>query len=203
MRTARTSAMMACTVLLNQISGALTSAAEEVRAKYRGTTSEARANAMVYSRPFGDPSDPVVATLRTLKRLGTRDRFLSGEITETDAELAIIVSTHAPKFLDVNSVGTAVAYQQLVPFGDNPERMESEATFAALASVVPVPASSGKTNRHRLSRGGDRQANSALCGIVLTRMSADSRTREYVANRTEDGPGKKGNLPLPQTLCRP
>ncbi|MDQ0095960.1 IS110 family transposase [Paeniglutamicibacter psychrophenolicus] len=191
LRTARTSAMKARTALLNQISAVLTSAADEVRAKYRGMTSVARARAMAASRPSGDPADPVVATLLTLKRMGTRHRFLSEEIAETDAELAAIVSTHAPHILEVNGAGTVVASQLLVAFGDNPERMGSEASFAALAGVAPVPASSGKTNRHRLSRGGDRQANSALYRIVVTRTSNDARTREYVAKRTEDGLGKK------------
>lgn len=191
LRTARTSAMKARTALLNQISGVLTSAPDEVRAKYRGMTSEARVKAMVVSRPSGDPADPVVATLMTLKRMGARHRFLSEEIDETDAALAAIVSTYAPELLDVNGVGTVVASQLLVTFGDNPERMSSEGAFAALAGVAPVPASSGKTRRHRLSRGGDRQANSSLYRIVVVRMSTDARTRAYVAKRTEDGLSKK------------
>ena len=191
LRTARTSAMKARTALLNQISGVLTSAPDEVRAKYRGMTSEARVKAMVVSRPSGDPADPVVATLMTLKRMGARQRFLSEEIDETDAALAAIVSTYAPELLDVNGVGTVVASQLLVTFGDNPERMSSEGAFAALAGVAPVPASSGKTRRHRLSRGGDRQANSSLYRIVVVRMSTDARTRAYVAKRTEDGLSKK------------
>jgi transposase len=191
LRTARSSAMKARTALLNQISAVLTSATEEVRAKCRGLKSEARAKAMAASRPTGDPADPVVATLLTLKRRGARHRFLSEEITETDDELAVIVSTYAPEILEVNGVGAVVASQRLVTFGDNPERMGSEAAFAALAGVAPVPASSGQTNRHRLSRGGDRQANSALHRIVLVRMSKDARTREYVAKRSEDGLGKK------------
>lgn len=154
-------------------------------------TSEARAKAMAASRPSGDPSDPVVATLITLKRLGSRHRFLSEEIAETDAELTLIVSTHTPELLDVNGVGTTVASQLLVTFGDNPERVAKESSFAALAGVAPIPASSGKTNRHRLSRGGDRQANSALHRIVLSRMRWDQRTRDYLAKRTEEGLGKK------------
>lgn len=191
LRTARTSAMKARTALLNQISGVLTSASEEVRVKYRGMTSEARAKAMAASRPSGDPSDPIVATLITLKRLGSRYGFLSEEIADTDSELSLIVSTRAPQLLDVNGVGTAVTSQLLVTFGDNPERVANEASFAALAGVAPVPASSGKTNRHRLSRGGDRQANNALHRIVLSRMHWDQKTREYVSKRTEEGMGKK------------
>ena len=191
LRTARTSAMKARTALLNQISSVLTAAMDEVRAKYRGMTSEARARAMAASRPSGDPSDPVVATLMTLKRMGARHRFLSEEIADTDAELACIFSTHAPEILEINGVGVVVASQLLVTFGDNPERMTNEASFAALAGVAPVPASSGKTTRHRLSRGGDRQANNALHRVVLSRMKWEPRTREYVAKRTEEGMSKK------------
>lgn len=190
-RTARTSAIKARTALLNQISGALTAAPEQVRAKYRGMGSESRVKAMAASRPSGDPADPVVATLVTLRRLGVRHRFLSEEIAEIDTELAFIVAAHAPEILEVNGVGAVVASQLLVTFGDNPERMVSEASFAALAGVAPVPASSGKTTRFRLSRGGDREANSSLYRIVLVRMSKDKRTRDYVAKRTEEGKSKK------------
>lgn len=87
-----------------------------------------------------------MATLLGLKKMGTWYRFLSEEFAETDAELAAIVSAHAPELLDVNGVGSVVASQLLVTFWDNPERMENEAAFAALAGVAPVPASSGKRN---------------------------------------------------------
>lgn len=146
---------------------------------------------MAASRPSGDMSNMVVATLTTLKRMGARHQFLSQEISDTDAALEQIVSAHAPAILDVNGVGAVIASQLLVTFGDNPERMTSEAAFAALAGVAPVPASSGKTNRHRLSRGGDRQANSSIYRIVLVRMSTDDRTRAYVAKRTAEGMSKK------------
>lgn len=191
LRTARTSAMKARTAVLTQISAVLVAAPEEVRARYRGQGSEARAKVMSASRTSGDPSDPVVATLTTLKRMGARHQFLSQEISNTDAGLEQIVSAHAPAILGVNGVGAVVASQLLVTFGDNPERMTSEAAFAALAGVAPVPASSGKTNRHRLSRGGDRQANSSIYRIVLVRMSTDERTRAYVAKRTAEGMSKK------------
>lgn len=191
LRTARASAMKARTAVLAQISAVLVAAPEEVRSKYRGMSNKARAKAMAVSRPSGDPEPSVAATLMTLKQMAARHEFLSQEISDTDAELERIVSTHAPALLDVNGVGTVVASQLLVTFGDNPERMGSESAFAALAGAAPVPASSGKTNRHRLSRGGDRQANSSLYRIVLARMSTDARTRKYVAKRARDGLSKK------------
>ncbi|MGP5197380.1 IS110 family transposase [Arthrobacter rhombi] len=191
LRTARTSAMKARTAVLSQISAVLTSAPEPLRAKYRGLTSEARVKAMTTTRPTGDPSDPVVATALTLKRMGSRHLFLSEEIAAIDLELSQIVTVHAPALLEVNGVGTVVASQLLVTVGDNPERLSSEAAFAALTGAAPIPASSGKTTRHRLSRGGDRAANASLYRIVLVRMSRDRRTKEYVVKRTVDGKSKK------------
>lgn len=92
--------------------------------------------------------------------------------------------------MDVTGIGTVVASQLLVTVGDNPERLTSEAQFAALAGTAPIPASSGKTTRHRLSRGGDRAANAAIHRIVLVRMSMDQRTRNYVDKRTAEGKGR-------------
>ncbi len=75
----------------------------------------------------------------------------------------------------------------MVAAGDNPERIRSEAAFALLCGVAPIPASSGKTRRHRLNRGGNRQANSALFHVVITRMRHDQATRDYVARRLAEG----------------
>jgi len=191
LRTARTSAMKARTAVLSQISAVLTAAPEPLRAKYRGMTSEARVKAMTATRPTGDPADPGVATALTLKRMGSRHLFLSEEIAAIDLELSQIVAVHAPALLEVNGVGTVVASQLLVTVGDNPERLSNEAAFAALTGTAPIPASSGKTTRHRLSRGGDRHANASLYRIVLVRMSRDRRTKEYVVKRTANGKSKK------------
>jgi hypothetical protein len=93
--------------------------------------------------------------------------------------------------LQLTGVGVDVASQLLVTGGDNQERVRSEAQFAALTGVAPVPASSGKTSRRRLSRGGDRRANCALHHIVLVRMNIGARTKDYVAKRTEEGKSKR------------
>jgi transposase len=190
LRTARTSALKARTAVLAQISSVLTAAPETVRARYRDQTSEARAKAMAGTRPVGDIADPAVATAVTLKRMGQRHHYLSTEIDDCDAGLARIIAEHAPALLEINGVGTAVASQLLVTIGDNPERLATEAQFAALTGTAPIPASSGRTARHRLSRGGDRGANAAIHRIVLGRMSKDQRTKDYVAKRTADGKGK-------------
>lgn len=84
-------------------------------------------------------------------------------------------------------VGPDVAAALLVAAGDNPERIRSEAAWAKLCGVAPIEASSGKVTRHRLNRGGDRQANSALWRIVMVRMVHDLRTRRYVARRRAEG----------------
>ncbi|MFG2525226.1 transposase [Streptomyces sp. NPDC048527] len=113
------------------------------------------------------------------------------EIAELDAEIGPLVKQAAPVLLELFGVGPETAGQLLASAGDNPERMRSEAAFAHLAGVAPIPASSGRTHRHRLNRGGDRAANNALHTIVLTRMRFDERTRAYVERRTKEGLSKK------------
>ena len=96
----------------------------------------------------------------------------------------------APRLIAMPGVGTEVAGQLLITAGDNPDRLRSEAAFAHLCGVAPVPASSGRTHRHRLNRGGDRGANNALYIVVLGRLRYDSRTRAYAARRTTEGLSK-------------
>ena len=92
--------------------------------------------------------------------------------------------------MGLSGVGTDVAGQLLVTAGDNPQRLRSEAAFAMLCGAAPLPASSGRTHRHRLNRGGDRQANAALYRIVLCRLRWDPRTRAYAQRRTTEGMSK-------------
>jgi transposase len=101
-----------------------------------------------------------------------------------------IVDELAPDLMTRNSIGYGSAAQLLVTAGDNPDRLKSEASFAALCGVSPVPASSGKTDRHRLNRGGDRAANSALHIVAIGRLRCDARTQEYVARRVAGGLSK-------------
>ena len=99
----------------------------------------------------------------------------------------MLVHRTAPSLLEIYGVGISTAAILLVAAGDNSHRLKSEAAFAHLCGVAPLRASSGKTNRHRLNPGGNRQANHALWRIVFTRMSGDERTRKYVARRTAEG----------------
>ena len=125
-----------------------------------------------------------------LKSLARRYLELHDEIADLDVMIAAIVDELAPNLVARNSIGHIGAAQLLLTAGDNPERLRSEASFASLCGVSPVPASSGKTVRHRLNRGGDRAANSALHIIAIGRLRTDQRTKDYVARRTAEGHSK-------------
>ena len=109
------------------------------------------------------------------------------EIAELDRFIAPLVEELAPDLLKLEGVGIASAGELLTAAGENPDRLRSEAGFAMLCGACPLPASSGKTQRHRLNRGGNRQANSALHMFVVCRMRTDPRTRTYVQRRTQEG----------------
>ena len=133
----------------------------------------------------------VVSAYRiTLKSLGRRYLELHDEIADLDTMIVAIIDELAPTLVARNSIGHGTAAQLLLTAGDNSERLHSEASFAALCGVSPVPASSGKTTRHRLNRGGDRAANSALHIIAIGRLRTDPRTKAYMARRTAEGHSK-------------
>ena len=135
-------------------------------------------------------SDPVLFTTNVVIRgLARRIQGLNAEMATLDAMLGELVVAVAPSLLELYGVGVDAAASLLVTAGDNPDRLRSERSWAHLCGVTPIPASSGKTIRHRLNRGGDRNANSALYRIVLTRMSSDEETRRYVARRRAEGLG--------------
>jgi transposase len=125
-----------------------------------------------------------------LKSLARRYLELHDEIADLDVMIAAIVDELAANLVARNSIGHIGAAQLLLTAGDNPERLRSEASFASLCGVSPVPASSGKTVRHRLNRGGDRAANSALHIIAIGRLRTDQRTKDYVARRIAEGHSK-------------
>lgn len=112
-------------------------------------------------------------------------------MAELDVALEALTEAAAPELVAVYGVGVEVAGQLLVTVGDNPERRRHEASFARPCGVAPLPASSGRTQRHRLDPGGDRHANHALWRVAITRMAHDRRTRAYVERRTEEGLSKK------------
>ena len=126
----------------------------------------------------------------TFKSLARRYLELHEEIAELDVMIGAIVDDLAPDLVTRNSIGHIGAAQLLLTAGDNPERLRSEASFAALCGTSPVPASSGKTIRHLLNRGGDRHANSALHIIAIGRLRTDPKTKSYVAKRVAEGHSK-------------
>ncbi len=135
-------------------------------------------------------SDPRSASRLAIRSIARRHQELSAEIKALDHQMHALVEALAPDLLSRPGVGYETATALLVAAGDNPDRLRSEATFAQLCGVAPIPASSGRTIRYRLNRAGDRQANRALFLIVLVRMHRDGRTRAYVTRRTAEGLSK-------------
>jgi transposase len=131
------------------------------------------------------------AAKRAHLSVARRWRALDDEAKVLDTHIKAMLDEAAPALIAVHGVGYETAGQLLVTAGDNPERLGHEKSFAALCGSSPVPANSGKTtNRHRLNRGGDRHANSALWTIVRSRMVSHGPTRAYVERRTAEGKSK-------------
>lgn len=137
------------------------------------------------------PIDTVTAaTKNALQAIATRWLSLDEEIRHHDQLLGTLTSTVTPALVEAFGIGPDGAAEMLIVLGDNPERIHSEAAFARLCGTNPIPASSGKTTRHRLNRGGHRQANAALYRTVIVRMQYHEPTRAYVTRRTAEGKTK-------------
>ncbi|MFG3310322.1 IS110 family transposase [Streptomyces wuyuanensis] len=191
LRVVRKSAVKARTQTINQIRTLIVTAPSMVRDKLRGLSTRELVDTLARSRPTGELDDPACAVKTALRRLARRYQQLDEEIKDADKEIEPLVTQAAPRLIALPGVGPETAGQLLTSAGDNPDRLHSEAAFAHLCGAAPVPASSGRTHRHRLNRGGDRAANNALHTIVLVRMKYDQRTQEYVARRTAEGMVKK------------
>lgn len=184
------SADKARTAALQQLRSVLVTAPAELREALRDLGTPELLRRCASLRP-GTASDPRWATRRTLRVLARRVLELGEEVADCTRDLDRITADVSPELRAVFGVGPDVAAALIVAAGDNPDRIGTEAAFAALCGVSPVSASSGLRNRHRLNRGGDRQANCALHRVVLTRMASHATTRAYVARRTAEGKGKK------------
>ncbi|MFG2236833.1 IS110 family transposase [Streptomyces sp. NPDC048723] len=185
------STVKARTAAMNQIGHILISAPDTIRARYRALHGKPLVDALARLRPTGTGDAVHTAVLTALRSLARRVQALAAEHDELTAVLDGVVTEHNPGLRAAYGVGPDTASQLLITAGGNRDRLRTEASFAALCGVAPVPASSGKTNRHRLSRGGDRAANAALYRIALVRMASDRRTREYVVRQTAAGRTKK------------
>ena len=172
---------------LNQIRHLGFTAPDELRERLRDVPRDQLARTAASLRPTVGSDTVVYATKLAIQTLGRRVLALESDSARLDELLDELVHRCNPGLCDIYGVGTHSAAILLVAAGDNPHRLRSEAAFAHLCGVAPLPASSGKVTRHRLNPGGNRQANHALWRIVFTRMSSDERTRKYVARRLAEG----------------
>lgn len=172
----------------SQLRDLVTTAPPAIHDELIGLSGKQRAKRAAGYRP--DPAalaDPVQATKRSLRTLARRIHALDAEIDQADADLKTLVRRATPTLLAMPQVGIQTCAQMVITAGENIDRMDSEARFAKLTGTAPIPASSGKTSRVRVNRGGDRQANSALHMVVIGRLNTHQATRDYLARRTAEG----------------
>ena len=162
---------------------------DDLRARFARHTPAALVAGLASLRPR--PGDVVAyATRIALRELGRRAEFLDGQLERLDELIVPLVTARAPGLLALYGIGPNTAALLLIAAGDHPGRLRSEAAWAHLCGAAPIPASSGKTVRHRLNPGGDRQANHALWRIVFTRLGSRPATRAYAERRTQEGKSK-------------
>ena len=179
---ARTSAI----ITLKQV---LVNAPPELREELQPLTKMVLIRRCAAMRP-GPLTTITAAVKHTLRAIARRWLHLDAEITAHEKVLAQLTTAAAPELTAAFAVGPDTAAEMLIVAGDNPDRIHSEAAFARLCGVAPIPASSGMTTRHRLNRGGHRQANAALYRVVIVRMQHHEPTKAYVARRTREGKTK-------------
>lgn len=190
LRHVRASAVKSRTQATNQIHALLVTSPDDLRQSLRKLPFKTLLVRAMRFRVSGELTPNNAAKL-SLKMLAYRYRYLTEEINALNGELRSAVEKASPELLSLEGVGVDTASTLLTAIGDNPHRLRSESSFAHLCGVAPLPASSGKTVRHRLNRGGNRDANRALHFIALTRMYRDDRTKNYVTRRTSEGKSKK------------
>ena len=192
LRVAKLGAIKAKTAATNTLRSMIITAPEPLRAQLPASGLPNKIiNACVALRPDAARiSNPVQATKAALRTVALRAKHLREEVQWLDRQLAELVAAVAPITYSTFAMGVDTTSALLVTIGDNPDRLRSEAAFARLCGVAPIPASSGKTNRHRLHRGGDRSGNRALHIATVVRMRYSDETRAYVARRTAEGLSK-------------
>jgi transposase len=189
LRASRRSALKARTQAANQLRAFILTAPDELRARL--SPLPLRQLVSTAARLRASAATDVSATTRyALRSIARRYNALTVEISELDRLLHALVDQASPELVSRPGFGTDTVGALLVAAGDNPHRLRSEASFAHLCGVAPIPASSGKTVRYRLNRGGNRDANRALHIVALVRTSHDDRTRQYVVRRTSEGKTK-------------
>ena len=190
LRVARATAAKARTQAANALRALVVTAPAELREQLRDLPAAQLASTAARLRP-GPMVTTTAATKLALRLLGERYQALDGELARVDAELDRLTTQAAPELRQLFGVGPEIAGALLVAAGDNPLRLRSEAAFSMLCGASPIQASSGKTVRHHLNRGGNRQANTALYRIVVVRLRWHQPTRDYLVRRTTQGLSKK------------
>lgn len=169
-----------------QIRDLVVCAPDQLRAVMEPLTTAQRVDKAARFRP-GSVSDPLEATRIAMRSLARRYQALTAEIEQLRAHLDELTLAANPALRAAKGVGVDVASILLITAGDNPERIHSEAAFASMCGVSPIEASSGRTMRHRLNQGGDRQANHALWRIAVVRLTSDPDTKAYAERRRAEG----------------
>jgi transposase len=188
LRIARSGAVKSRTAGYNQLKDLIVTAPDELRQTLRGRSLSRVAAESARLRPdLTRLADPTHANKLALRCIAVRIAALNSEIAALDKQLHQLVALAAPRTLSLLGVGPDHAAQLLITAGGNPERLHSEAAFAALCAASPIPASSGKTNRHRLNPAGDRDANRALYMIIVTRLRYCPDTQTYIERRIAEG----------------
>ena len=191
LRVVRRSAVKARTQAANQLQSLLVTAPDELREQLRGLPGDRLVTAAAQLEASGEVATILAASRLALRSVAVRYQQLTAEMRALDQQLGRLVTQAAPALLALPGVGIDTAAALLITAGDNPDRLRSEAAFAHLCGVAPIPASSGKTTRYRLHRGGNRDANRALWVVAMGRLRWDPRTRAYVARRTAQGKTKR------------
>jgi hypothetical protein len=190
LQAARRSALKARTQAANQVHALVVTAPDTLRTQLRRLSRVRLVATAAAFRPRLPLRTPTATTQLALESLAVRYQHLTAEIELLEAQLEVLIAQAAPDLVAVKGIGVAIAATLLMTAGDNPDRLRHESAFAHLCGVAPVPASSGKTRRHRLNRGGDRDANRALYLLAIGRMGWDPATRAYVERRTAEGLSK-------------
>ncbi len=191
LKVARDSAVKARSQAMLALQAIIVGAPEVLREQLEAVTGKmALVRHLAALRP-GPLTSTTASAKASLRAIARRWLDLDAEIKSYDAHLEPLARQCAPAMVEAQGIETGIAAEMLILVGDNPERIRSEAAFAKLCGACPVPASSGKTSRHRLNRGGHRQANAALHRVVIVRMRTHQPTIAYVKRRTAEGKTKR------------
>lgn len=191
-KVARDTAVKAHTTAMITLKAVLVTATQDLRDLLEPLSDFRLITACASLDASGDLADPAAAMRHTLSSLARRWLELHDEVKAHSKHLKALTRAAAPQMVEAFGVGLDISAQMLITAGDNADRVRSEAAFAKMCGVAPIPTGSGKTSgRHRLNRGGNRQANAALYRAVIVRMRWHAPTIAYVEKRTADGLSKK------------